>query len=92
MSKLEGIMGQHNYPHRIRGNPQELNFKDMTLSINHVTTRIAVDIFILESILLALERITEWKKEIEKQRLNENKLSPASSSPEEINKMLVHCG
>jgi hypothetical protein len=75
---------QQEYGRRARGNPLELDFAGNTRRINHVTTRIAADISILESMLLALERIAEWKIEIEKQRFNGNKLSPGPSSPEEI--------
>ena len=86
MNDLEEMMGQHEYNDRPRGNPLELDFVGTTRRINHVTKRLAVDVCMLESMLLALERIEEWKRELEKQRRNDNELSPAYSAPEEIDK------
>lgn len=66
MNDLEEIIGQHEYHDRPRGNPLELDFMSTTRSINYVTKRVAVDVCVLEAMLIVLQRITEWGLEVER--------------------------
>jgi hypothetical protein len=81
MSDLEELIGQHEYSHRLRGNPLELDFIGTTKNINFVTKQLAVDICRLEASLLVLEKIAEWKMETEK---NKGDASDQFQVPREI--------
>jgi hypothetical protein len=76
MNYLEEILGQHEYKNCPIGNPLELDLIGMTRSINFVTKQVAVDVCRLEDLLRALERIAEWKAEIDKNKWDANEQSP----------------
>jgi hypothetical protein len=87
MNNLEDIIRQHEYDNRPRGNPLELDFMSTTRSINHVTKRLAVDVCVLEAMLLVLERILKWELEIKKTKCEGNEQS-LNSVPGETYKWL----
>ena len=64
VNDLEELMGQHDYPDRPRGNPLELDFLTTTRSLNAVTKKVAVDICVLEELLLVLGRVGEWRVDL----------------------------
>jgi hypothetical protein len=86
LNDLEEIMGQDEHHDLPIGNPLDLDFMGTTRIINHVTKMAAVEICILESMLLALERITEWKKELEKPKQSTDENYPEFSATGDTSK------
>lgn len=64
LNELEATMGQHEYDDRPKGNPLELNFLATTRALNHISRMVGVDVSRLGCVLVALEKILDWKKEI----------------------------
>jgi hypothetical protein len=52
LNELEATMGQHEYDHRPKGNPLELDFLAMTRALNHVGRMVGADLSRLNSILI----------------------------------------
>ena len=57
-------MGQHEYEDRLKGNPVDIDFLSTTSALNHISKRLAVDVLRLSTMQVALEKISQWKKEI----------------------------
>jgi hypothetical protein len=72
INSLEEVIGQHEDHDRPRGNPLALDFLGTTRSINYVTKKVGIDVCRLEAMLIALEKIAEWKSEIEKNKWSGN--------------------
>jgi hypothetical protein len=64
LDDLEETMGQHEYEDRPKGNPLEIDFLSTTSALNHISKRLAVDVLRLSTMQVALEKISQWKKEI----------------------------
>jgi hypothetical protein len=64
LSELEETMGQHEYADRPKGDPLKIKFVPTTSALNHISKRLAVDVCDLRSVIIALEKISDWKKEI----------------------------
>jgi hypothetical protein len=64
LNELEATMGQHEYDHRPKGNPLELDFLATTRALNHVGRMVGADVSRLNSILIVLGKILDWGKEI----------------------------
>jgi Mg2+ and Co2+ transporter CorA len=77
LSDLEETMGQHEYKDRPKGNPLNINFLATTSALNHISKRLAVDVCELGSVLIALEKISDWKKEITENREEHRKAGNA---------------
>jgi hypothetical protein len=71
LGNLEEAMGQHEDDDRLKGNLSKINFVATTSALNHISKTLAVYISRLSSVLIALERISEWKE-----RLVENQSNP----------------
>lgn len=61
LGDLEETMGQHEDEDRPKGNPLEINFVATTSALNHTSKALAVCVSRLGAVLIALERISEWK-------------------------------
>ncbi|CZR68946.1 uncharacterized protein PAC_18847 [Phialocephala subalpina] len=59
LNDLEEEMDQHQYPHRPRGNPLELDFIATTRAINSQSRKLGLDLTRLEGAQLAVALITE---------------------------------
>lgn len=64
LNELEATMGQHEYDDQPQGNPLELGFLATTRALNHISRTVGADVSRLGSILVALEKILDWGKEI----------------------------
>jgi hypothetical protein len=64
LNKLEATMGQHEYDDRPHGNPLELDFLETPRALNHIIRTAGADVSRLGSILVALEKMLDWGKEI----------------------------
>jgi hypothetical protein len=64
LNGLEETMSQHEYDNRPKGNPLDLDFLVTTRTLNHISKRVGVDVLRLESVVLVLEKIQQWKKQI----------------------------
>jgi hypothetical protein len=64
LNELEATMGQHEYDDRPQGNPLELDFLATTRALNHMSRMVGADVSRLGNILVALEKILDWGKEI----------------------------
>jgi hypothetical protein len=71
LGDVEEAMGQHEDNDRLKGNPLEIDFVATTSALNHISKMLAIDVSRLGSVLIALERISEWKE-----RLVENQSDP----------------
>jgi len=69
LGDLEEAMGQHEYEDRPKGNPLEIDFVAITSALNHTSKRLAVDVTRLGSVLIALDQISEWGKEISESQI-----------------------
>jgi hypothetical protein len=64
LNELEAKMGQHEYDDRPIGSPLELDFLATTRALNHIGREVGVDVARLSCMLVALEKILYWGKEI----------------------------
>jgi hypothetical protein len=62
LGDIEEAMGQHEDNDRLKGNPLEIDFVATTSALNHISKMLANHVSRLASVLIALERISEWKE------------------------------
>lgn len=79
---LEALMGQHEYKNRPQRNPLDIDFLAATRTLNYVSKKVAKDIMRLGSLIGVLQKIREFKKDIDRDELEESGRIPNSETVE----------